>query len=118
MRRIISSLFRGSVPRLALRDEQGERHHGIVLEARPPIGELEQAVAAQVLKEEQRPDPLVPIGERVILDHEVEQMRGTRLRSRVQRLRVEGLFDGGEDRIKVALAFAAEERRSRAPLAK
>ncbi len=51
----------------------------------------------QVVEEQQRPDALVPVRERVVLDHEVEEVRGPRLGAGVQRRPVEGPLDGAQD---------------------
>lgn len=81
-----------------------------IREPRLAAGAQQQTVPAQVLEEEQRPDALVAVAERVILDHEVEDMGSPRLRARIQRLAREGLLDCAEDRGQRVTAFLAEER--------
>jgi len=60
------------------------------------------AVLAQEQDEQEGADALVAVGEGVVLDHEVEQVRGRLLDARVERLAVEGLLDGAQDAWRVA----------------
>jgi hypothetical protein len=79
------------LPRVAFGDEQRERDERVVAEPERAVRALQHAVAAQVLQEQQRADPLVPVGERVVLDEEVEEVGRAGLYARVERLAAEGL---------------------------
>jgi len=54
-------------PRLAFGDQERRSHHRVVRQARAAVGQLEQAVAAQVLQEQERADALVAVGEGMVL---------------------------------------------------
>jgi hypothetical protein len=63
---------------------------------------------AQILQKQKCSDTLVSIGERVVLDDEVQKVRGARLHIGVQRLAIEGLIDGTEYALKLIAAFAPD----------
>ena len=86
---------RPSAP-VAHRDEQRERHNGVVGEARGSVGPQEKTVAPQILEEEQGPDALVAVAERVVLYDEVEDVGGALLGARVQRVASERLLNRAE----------------------
>ena len=69
----------------------------------------EDLVAGEVLEEQERPDALVAVGEGVVLDDEVERIRGAQLYRWIERLPVERLLDGAEDRGELLAALLAEE---------
>ena len=77
------------------------------------VGTGQHAVATQVLEEQQRADPLVPVGEGVVLDEEVEEMSRADLDAGIERLAIEGLLDVAENRLELIAALLAEEARSR-----
>jgi len=68
-----------SLPRLALSDEQRQSDHRVVGETLRAVGACKELVPGEVLQEQQRPDALVAVGERVILDDEIQQIRGAQL---------------------------------------
>ena len=102
--RIMRSFWRGSLSAIS------SAKATIALSARRCApSRREEPVAGEVLEEQQRPDALVAVGERVVLDDEVEQMRGAHLNRWVERPPVEGLLDGAEDAGKLVAALLAEQ---------
>jgi len=64
------------LPGVALGDQQGRGHQGVVGEQRGAVGLGQQTIAIQVEQEQEAADALVAVGEGMILDDEVEQVRG------------------------------------------
>jgi hypothetical protein len=67
-------------------------------------------VPSQVLEEEQRADALVAVGEGMVLHGEVEQVRGALLGGAVERLAIEGLFDGAKEAREAVVALSPEQQ--------
>ena len=86
------------LPRLALGGEKSQGDHRVVGDALRAVGARKELVPREVLQEQERPDALVAVGERVILDDEVEQIGRAQLDRWIERLPVERLLDGAEDR--------------------
>jgi len=92
-------------------DQQGQGHQAIVVEA----GLIEEIVLPEKEHEEKGPDPLVAIAERVVFDHEVEQMGGLLLCTGVKILAAEGLIEVAENALEMLAQLLAEEFVGLAP---
>src|SRR5262249_5059774 len=69
----------------------------------------EAPVFVKELEEEQAADPLVAIGERVVLDDEIKQRRGPLLDAWIERLATEGLLDVAEYAGEAIAGLATEQ---------
>ena len=76
--------------------------HGLAVAEQP-------AVAVQEVDKQERADALVAVGEGVILDDEVEKVRGLRLHRRIGGLAEDALIEIAEQSGQTVLALAAEE---------
>jgi len=86
------------LPQFAFGGQERQGDHRVVGDALRTVGAREELVPGEVLQEQQRPDAPVAVGEGVILDDEVQQVRGAQLDRWIEQLPVEGLLDGAQDR--------------------
>ncbi len=70
--------------RVTHRDHQGDRRESVVGDPRDSALVIEHAVSGEEVDEQGRDAALVPVRERVILDDEVQQIRGLVLNRRVE----------------------------------
>ena len=79
--------------RLALGDQQGKRNQRIIGDALFSHGVVQKIMTLQKLDKNGGSDTLVAVGERMVLDDEVQQVGGLLLDAGIQLLAVEGLID-------------------------
>lgn len=63
--------------RQALRHQQGKGHQGIVVDQLLYRLRQQRLIATQLPQEQEGAAALVTVGQRVVLDHEVQQVHGT-----------------------------------------
>src|SRR3989344_4252313 len=76
---------------LALGNQQGKCHQSIVGNAFLTVGVIQETLSLQKPDKNSGGNPLVAVGERMVLDDEVQQVGGLLLDAGVQLLAVEGL---------------------------
>ena len=89
---------------IAFGDKESERDERPVIEARPPLGTSKALIFVEIMQEEQATDAFIAVGERMIFDSEIEQMRGSGLHIWIKRSSAKSLLDCAKD---ASEAFAA-----------
>ncbi len=88
----------GLLIRQAFGHQQGQCHQGVIVD-QPFHGPGQQMlIAAQVPEEQKGAAALVAVGQRVVLDHEVQQVRGTGGYVGIEQLVTEALLNCSQGR--------------------
>ena len=96
---------------LGLGDKDGERDQRVVGEALVSVFGQQRPVLVEEVQEERGTDAFVAVGEGVVLDDEVEQVRGFFFDTGVDLLAIEGLVDRAEAAFEGLVPLAAEQLR-------
>jgi len=99
------------VARFALGDEQRQGYEGVVVDLWHAVDVFEVIVRAQEQDEQERADALVAVGEGMVFDDKIKQMRRFFLDAGIERIAAEGLFDGAKDANELFGALLAEKVR-------
>ena len=97
-----------------LRHEQRQRSKPYAIDHRFTVTE-QLPVAVQKIHEQQRPDALVAVAERMILDNEIQQMRRLGFDAGIGRRTEHALFQIPENRRESCVPFLTEQRAGLTP---
>src|SRR5690554_1006201 len=100
----------GLLIRQAFRYQQGQCYQGVVVDQVFHRPCQQGGVTAQIPQEQEGAAALVAVGQRVILDHEVEQVSGTGGHVRVKELITKALLDSRQCRSQAVTPQLAEQR--------
>ena len=93
----------------ALGHQQRQRHQGVVVDQPFHRAGQQVLVQAQVAQEQEGAGALVAIGQRMVLDHEIQQMRRPARHVGVEQLLAKALLDGGDTRGQPVAAQLSEQ---------
>ncbi len=92
-----------------MRHQQRNRRERVVVDFQLTVCFQVVLIALQEPDEQKRADTLVAIGERMILDNEIQQMGGLLLNAGIKKFAAKRLYDIAEDARKAVVLLISEQ---------